>query len=87
MTASDSTASNGHDSDGEEQQRSIQPNNLPEETIELSLRVPVSWTDALDREAMERSTPGNISNRSEVTRELLAEHLAVDEDGEVVLEE
>lgn len=87
MTASDSNNPSGHGSDGVEESQQPEAHDLTGPTAELSLRVPESWADALDEEAIRQSVPGDVSDRSKITRELLVEHLGVDEEsGEVFLE-
>ena len=88
MVASEDTPGNGHDSDGRDSEASPEPHNLDGETVEFSFRVPREWADAVDEEAIRRSRPGSISDRSKVLREIVADELVVEEDtGEVSLGE
>jgi len=88
MTASDSSAGEQEDSIGQSGVPQIDPNALGGDTIELSVRVPEAWVEALDAAAFEESEPGQLVTRSEVTRRVLVDHLAVDDEtGEVFLEE
>jgi hypothetical protein len=73
MTASNTTSSEEHDSDGGG-------------TEAVGAKVPVFLKEKVQREALERSEPGERVNESDVLRDALAEYYDLDRT-EVSLEE